>query len=147
MSFSEVYRRLVSAGLLLAVVAAVSACATDYRREAKFEQAQLKYTQLVRWSAFGEAKEYVAAEERKAFQQDIDKLGGVRFMDYRIEWLEFDAEDNEASALVVYSAYRRAAVSAISVAEEQEWKRDDETKEWKVKSTFVEKAFDSERRD
>ena len=139
--------RLVLAAVLLFAVAATSGCATAKRRQSDFEQAQRKYTQLVRWSAFGEAEEYVVPEERAAFNEVTQALGGIRFMDYRIRSLDFDEETNEATAQVVYSAYRRTAVSAISVEEEQVWKRDDETKEWAVRSTFVEKAFDAERRD
>ena len=147
MSTRQALRRLLSAAVLLGFAAAAAACAMPHQREAKFEQAQRKYTQLVRWSAFHEAEEYVVPEAREAFLEITDALGGVRFMDYRIESLDFDAEANEATATVVYSAYRRSALAAISVEERQSWKRDNDTKAWTVRSTFVEKAFDPERRD
>ena len=139
--------RFVLAAVLLVAVAATSACATAKRRESDFELAQRKYTQLVRWSAFGEAEAYVVPEGRDAFNEVTQALGGISFMDYRIRSLDFDEENNEATARVVYSAYRRTTASAISLEEEQIWKRDEATQEWAVRSTFVEKAFNSERRD
>ncbi len=145
---ARVFARLALAGCLLATtVAAVAACATAGRRQTDFEQAQLKYTQLVRWSAFGEAEEYVAQEEREAFGEVTQALGGVQFIDYRIQSVDFDAETNKAKAVVMYSAYKRAAPAAISVLERQSWTRDEESKAWMVRSTFVEKAYDAQRRD
>ncbi len=147
MSTPKALARLAGAVALLVAVLATSACATAQRREAKFELAQRKYTQFVRWSDFHRAEEYVAPDAREAFHGITDELGGVRFMDYRIESVDFDPESNEAEARVVYSAYRRSVAAAISVEERQEWQRDEETKTWTVRSTFVEKAFDAERRD
>ena len=129
-----------------ALVLALGACATAGQRQSNFEEVQKKYTQLVRWSEFDEASNYVSEDQREAFNERTEDLGPVRFVDYRIDRLDFDAETNEASVRVVYSAYKRSAPTAIAVEERQEWKRDDETDAWLVTSTFVEKPFEAERR-
>ena len=130
----------------VALLFAVGACATAGQRQSSFEDIQKKYTQLVRWSEFEEAANFVSEDQRQAYNEETGRLGPVRFVDYRIDRLDFDAETNEASVKVVYSAYKRSAPMAIAVEERQEWKRDDETDAWLVTSTFVEKPFEAERR-
>ncbi len=139
-------RALARTALLLALFC-VTACATSGQRESDFTDSQLKYTQMVRWSDFDRAEEFVDPEKREDFIEVTDKLGGIRFIDYRIHELEFDADKNEAQATVIYSAYKASAPTAVAVEEEQNWRLDDLTKTWVVTSTFVEKPYESQRRD
>lgn len=139
--------RLGAHAALLALLVSMTACITAGRRETHFTDSQLRYTQMVRWSDFKRAEEFVDPESRDAFYEVTDKLGGVRFIDYRIRSIEFDPETNEAVAKVIYSAYKASAPAAIAVVEDQAWHRDEETKTWMVTSTFVEKAYEAEHRN
>jgi len=121
-------------------------CATTRTRTTDFEDAHKRYTQLIRWSDFERALDYVSADERESFGEQTRALGPVRFIDYDILSVDLNPEAREATVLVSYSAYRRAAPAAVAIEERQEWRRDEEEGAWRVRSSFEEKNFEPERR-
>lgn len=132
---------VTSASVLVAI-----GCATTRTRTTDFEDAHKRYTQLIRWSDFEHAREFVPIEEHESFSEQTRALGPVRFIDYDILSVDLDPEAREATVLVSYSAYRRAAPTAVAIEERQEWSRDEEQGAWRVRSSFEEKLFEPERR-
>jgi len=132
--------------LLFAVVAALFAslgCANGeirigdpFDREVTLEEAQHRYTVLVRWSDFQRAKNFVAKAERDAFVQRMKALDEARFTDYESDTIELDDEKQAATIRVVYTLYLPSSPYEVEIAETQVWTRDGVSNAWRVDSTF-----------
>ena len=132
-------------GLLLASLwlVVISGCAfgefrpTDpFDRKWTLEQAQHRYTVLVRFSEFEKARSFVIDEDRDDFVRRMQALEDAHFTDYESESVELDDEKQSAVIKVTYTVYTASMPYEVEVEEIQEWRRDGMTNDWRVRSTF-----------
>ncbi|MEM9176938.1 MAG: hypothetical protein AAGC67_17090 [Myxococcota bacterium] len=135
-------RALALFGLALLMLS-TSGCAfgefrpTDpFDRQWTLDQAQHRYTVLVRFSDFERASAFVDAGHREDFTKRMRALEDARFTDYESETVELDDGKEKATVRVTYSIYTPALPYEIEVAEVQEWSRSGITNNWRVVSTF-----------
>ncbi len=107
-----------------------------FDRAYTLEQAQHRYTTLVRFSDFARARNFVAEEERVEFMRRMKSLDDARFTEYESDAVELDAKKEIATILVTYTIYTPSRPYAIEVAETQVWKRDGLSNDWRVHSSF-----------
>jgi len=107
-----------------------------FDREFSLEEAQHRYSVLIRWSRFQQAKEFVAPENRSAFLQNMKALKHARFIDFESEALELDNEKQTATIEVVYTLYTPSVPYEVELTETQNWSRDDYSNNWTVDSIF-----------
>ena len=107
-----------------------------FGREYALSEVQLRYTSLVRWSAFGKAARYVDPEAREEFIALAPPLKKFRFTDYDSEPVEIDEEHDEATVHVTYMGYSTASPFEVEVRETQHWKRSGMGNNWQVTPEF-----------
>lgn len=107
-----------------------------FDREWSLEQAQHRYTTLVRFGDFDRASEFVAEDEREAFMDRMDALDEARFTDYDSDPVELDEEMQTATIEVVYTIYTPSIPFEFEVTETQVWSRDGLTNNWRVRTLF-----------
>lgn len=143
---SAAARRL---GLLLAslfVLSSVGCAFGEFRpgdpfdRQLTLDQAQHRYTTLVRFSHFQKARAFVEDDERDAFMRRMKRLQDARFTDFDSETVELDADKQRAVVRVTYTIYTPSMPYEVEVEEIQEWSRNGLTNDWRVSSTFVDLA-------
>lgn len=119
----------------------VGACAglpswSDLDQEAVFEDAQKRYTLLMRWAEFERASRYVDPDHRADFLEEAEKLRELRFTDYVLRSRELHADQESATARVFYRAYHVSSLIETTYEETQEWRRDEESGAWRVQPTL-----------
>ena len=102
------------------------------QRRNNFEQAQHKFTTLVRWGHIDDASRYVIAEQRADFMSLAPGLVDLRFTDYEI--IEIDmAEDYQTAVVDIrYRGYRLSQPVERTVDLQQKWHRDPLDGDWTV---------------
>lgn len=124
-------------GLLMAVLLAVSACASVLKdpldRRGKFEDTQQRFTQYIRWGKFEEASQYVDPDLRAGFMAFSPELSDLRFSDYEITRVDIGEELSSASVEVRFTGYRLSMPVERTVHLVEEWTRDEQTGIWTVK--------------
>ena len=135
-------RALALLGLTTLVLASTGCAFGEFRptdpfdRQLSLDQAQHRYTVLIRFSDFTRARDFVAEAHREEFAQRMKALDDARFTDYESESVELDAEKEKATVRVTYTIYTSALPYEVEVAEVQEWTRDGIGNNWRVVSTF-----------
>ena len=134
---------LIVVAALLASIGAFFGCANGeirwgdpLDRKQTLEEAQHRYTVLVRWADFERAKNFVAKHDREAYLQRMKNLSDARFTGYESATVEFEDANNKATIEVVYTLYLASSPYLIEVTESQAWTRDDVRNNWRVVSTF-----------
>jgi hypothetical protein len=107
-----------------------------FDRQLTLDQAQHRYTTLVRFSEFQKARSFIAEDGRDAFTKRMKRLEDARFTDYESETVELDDEKEKATVRVTYTAYTAAMPYEVEISEVQEWSRDGIKNKWLVVSTF-----------
>jgi hypothetical protein len=107
-----------------------------FGREYALSETQLRYTSLVRWSAFHKAARYVDPEAREEFVALAPPLKKFRFTDFESEPVDIDEDHGEATVRVTYMGYSTASPFEIEVREIQHWKRSGIGNNWQVTSEF-----------
>ena len=107
-----------------------------FDRQLTLDEAQHRYTVLVRFSDFQRARSFVAEENRDAFIKRMKRLDEARFTDFESETVEMDDEMEKATVRVTYTAYTPAMPYETEIDEIQEWSRDGITNKWLVVSHF-----------
>ncbi len=123
--------------LVITLALVASGCTTlsnlDWTgHEASFEDDYKLYTRLVRWGEFERASRFVEPEQQEAYRDGIRDLGVLHFTDYEADKPKYDRLTETATVYVRYSAYRPATLETVSFTEEQRWKRDLETGDWRL---------------
>ena len=135
-------RALALLGLTALVLASTGCAFGEFRptdpfdRQLSLDQAQHRYTVLIRFSDFTRARDFVAEDHREEFAQRMKALDDARFTDYESESVELDEEKEKATVRVTYTIYTSALPYEVEVAEVQEWTRDGIGNNWRVVSTF-----------
>lgn len=135
-------RSIVLASLLVLVLGSFGCAFGEFRpgdpfdRQLTLDQAQHRYTVLVRFSDFQRARSFVAEDERDAFMQRMKGLEDARFTDFEAASVELDDKKQKATVRVTYTVYTPSSPYEVEVDEIQEWSRDGLSNDWRVRSTF-----------
>lgn len=123
-------RGLAASLLCLALAACVSP--TDpFGREDALEEAQKKYTELIRWGDVQRAGAYVEPELRDDFLALADAMQDLRITDFEIGEIDFDHDS--ASVTVTYRGYLLNEFVERQAHEVQQWRRDGLKNDWRVR--------------
>ena len=76
-----------------------------FDREQELEEAQHRYTVLMRWSQFQKAQKFVARKERGAFLERMKVLEDARFTDYESDEIDISEDLDSATVRVKYTLY------------------------------------------
>ena len=133
-------RRVTTALLAGALLLVSSGCAMLELVESRdflgyktrLSDTQKQYTRLVRWNEFARASEAVAPEQRGEFLAAMRALGEIRFTDYEAEAPVFDDLVESATVRVRYVAYHAETLAAVTYVEEQRWKREPGSADWRL---------------
>ena len=139
--------RSAFAPLILVLTAAVAlsslGCAfgeirlgNPFDREYTLDQAQHRYTTLVRFGDFERARDFVNEGERDDFLRRMKALDEARFTEFDSEIPELDAKKKTATIVVTYTVYTPAIPYELEVSETQVWSRDGMSNNWHVSSSF-----------
>ena len=135
--------RLLVCGGLCGMLLSASGCAfgefrpgDPFDRQISLDDAQHRYTVLVRFSEFKKARRFVAQDDRNAFAKRMKSLEEARFTDYESDSVELDHEKQKATVRVTYTIYTPSRPYEVEVTEIQEWSRDGLTNDWQLVSTF-----------
>lgn len=119
---------------LLGVVAGLLAglgCVSDpMGRAHALEEAQLSYTQNVRWGNFDAASELVAPAQREAFLAQRPAFERIRITEYDIGKIDYDPELTSAKVQVTYHGYSLATLEERRIDETQHWERPEGSTWW-----------------
>lgn len=111
-------------------------CLSDpmgWRRGLK--DAQLTYTQSMRWGNIQKASAFVEPELREAFLESADEFAKIRITDYDIGSMEYESSDR-ATVKVTYRAYALGTYLDRVIRETQEWRRAGIVGHWWVRPTI-----------
>ena len=92
-------------------------------RERALEDAQLRYTQHVRWGELAAASEFVAPEARAEYLSQTPAFEAIRITEYEIGRIVYDDDRGSATVRVTYRAYALASLEEKRIEEEQRWVR------------------------
>jgi hypothetical protein len=128
--------------LACALAVSTSGCALlqvfdVFNQDLALQEAHQKYTQAMRWARFSQAAKFVAPEGRADFLAGIKAFDNFRFTDYELDEFELEGERKEAILHVTYRGYDGASLVEESLEEVQQWTRDDYSRTWHVKSSFI----------
>jgi len=133
----------VSVALLALAISTGLGCAfgefrpsDPFDRGYSLEEAQRKYTSLVRWGEFKKASAFVQEDVRDVFLRDAPSPKQLRFTDYEVGQVEIDDDTGTSTVEVTYFAYQPASPLEISVVETQHWERDGIGNNWRVRPSF-----------
>lgn len=135
-------QRLALAVQVALIVGALGCANGEFRfgdpfdRQLTFDQAQHRYSVLMRWSQFEKAKGFVPRDERADFIERTKALSDARFTDFEAETVELDSEKQKASVRVTYTLYLPSSPYEQKIDEIQVWTRDGVGNRWQVRSTF-----------
>ena len=107
-----------------------------FGREITLEDAQHRYSVLVRWSSFEEAAKFVAEDSRSDFLAAVPNFREMRFTEYESDQPEIDPDTGDATIEVTYFAYSLRTPLEIKVHETQHWSRTGLRNTWQVRPTF-----------
>ncbi len=102
-------------------------------REDALEQAQLKYTQFVRWGELERARQYVHPDVVEEFNDHASAFEGLRITEYDIGPIEYAEEPTSASVNVTYHGYSETTFLEKPIRERQEWSREGMSNQWLVR--------------
>lgn len=123
--------------LCLAGLGSLLACRhiDPWSHEYNLQQAQLAYTQNMRWQNFDKASQWIAADDRARFFREAGQLRDVRISEYDIGELEVRDGGKAASVRVSYRLYDMQTLIERNVLETQEWSYGDDG--WQVRSKLA----------
>lgn len=140
---STAFIRPLALVLALTALLATTGCAfgefrpgDPFDRQWTLDQAQHRYTTLVRFSEFEKARKFVAEDERDVFIERMKALDEARFTDFESEAVELDDAKLNATVVVTYTIYTPSLPYETEVEETQEWSRSGMKNSWRVISTF-----------
>jgi hypothetical protein len=128
--------RIRIAGPLLALVLVTNAgclnmLADPLGRRSALKEAQLHYTQAIRWGDFEKASEFVEPDARDGFLEHRDAFEAIRITDYDIGPIHYESSAL-AEVTVTYRAYTVGNYIDRAIRERQSWRRDGAGTRWWV---------------
>jgi hypothetical protein len=130
--------RLAIGTLLCLAWLATLGCASSMfdlsNQQRALEEAQRKYTELVRWGEIESASAYVDPSITGAYLDTAEIFQGIRFTDFESGPLEFGEDAETATVNVVYHAYSTRTLVEKRFRERQEWYREESAdNNWRVR--------------
>jgi hypothetical protein len=121
----------------LAALAALLACRhiDPWSHEYNLQQAQLAYTQNMRWQNFDKASQWIPLDDRARFFREAEQLGDVRISEYDIGDVEMRDGGKAATVRVSYRLYDMRTLIERNLLETQEWSYGDDG--WRVRSKLA----------
>ena len=102
--------------------------------EKALEEAQSRYTELVRWGEIQGASAYVDPAIAADFLVTAERFKDVRFTEFESGPLQFDEDSKTATVNVVYHAYSTRTFLEKTFREHQEWYREETAdNDWRVR--------------
>jgi hypothetical protein len=126
------WRALAAAAALVAGLGC-AAFSDPMGRERALADAQLRYTQHVRWGNLDAASAFVDPEARAAFLGQAEAFEAIRITDYDIGRIDYGEDRRSATVHVTYHAYSLASVQEKRIEEEQTWTRPGTGNTWLVR--------------
>jgi hypothetical protein len=115
--------RLLVLLALLATAGGCAALADPMGRGLALENAQLRYTQHVRWGDLDAASEFVDPALRAEFLRFVPAFESIRITEYDIGRIDYADDRESATVRVTYHAYSLASAQERRIEEEQRWVR------------------------
>jgi hypothetical protein len=110
-------------------------------RLTSLEEAQRRYTNLVRWGEIKRASAYVEPELREEFIAHAPIFEQIRITDVNSQEVNLDPSKDTAAIDVTYHAYSLTRFQEKRILETQEWTRHDGVKNnWLVRPQIAEIA-------
>ena len=120
--------RLAIGPMLSFALLATLGCASNpfgvSSKESALEDAQRRYTELVRWGEIGSASFYVDPAMADDYLDAAKLFQDIRFTDFESGALRFGEGSNTATVNVVYRAYSIKTLVEKTFRERQEWYRE-----------------------
>jgi hypothetical protein len=131
------FDRFAAVALVLTLVTSLgcaSSLADPTGRFNSLEEAQRRYTKLVRWGELKRASMYVEPELREEFLTYASVFEKIRITDIDTDEIRLDPGQSTASVDVIYHGYAHTNLIERRIFETQEWSRHDGMKNvWLVK--------------
>jgi hypothetical protein len=129
--------RIMAAVLVMSLamgLGCASSLADPTGRFNSLEEAQRRYTKLVRWGEIKRASMYVEPELRDEFVSYATVFEKIRITDTDTDEIRLDPGESSASIDVIYHGYSNATFIEKRIFETQQWTRHDGMKNiWLVK--------------
>jgi len=93
------------------------------RRDA-LEEAQKRYTNMIRWGDAAKAVQFVEPSAREKFLANADALKKLAISDYELGEIKYDDDGATAHVEVTYRGYALAQLVEREIKVTQEWKRE-----------------------
>lgn len=100
------------------------------RRDA-LEDAQKRYTNMIRWGDAAKAVQFVEPTMREKFLANADALRNLEISDYDLGDIEYGDDDMTAHVDVTYRGYSLSHLVEREIHVTQEWKREGGN-DWRV---------------
>jgi hypothetical protein len=135
----------IMAALMVMSLAMGLGCASSLAdptgRYNSLEEAQRRYTKLIRWGEIKRASLYVEPELRDEFVSYASVFEQIRITDTDTDEIRLDAGESSASIDVIYHGYSNATFVEKRIFETQQWTRHDGMQNvWLVKPEIAELA-------
>ena len=102
--------------------------------EKALEEAQRRYTELVRWGEITGASAYVDPAISADFLAAAERFQHIRFTEFESGPLQFSDDSKTATVDVVYHTYSTKTFVEKSFREHQEWYREESAgNDWRVR--------------
>ena len=101
-------------------------------KDGTFHEAQLNYTNNIRYGLYDDAREAVEPELHAAFDELAYRIRDVRFTGYRIESVDLDPMATHATVVVLYTGYGLGSPYEREVRLVQKWRRAVPSQDWYV---------------
>jgi hypothetical protein len=115
--------------LFITNVGCINMLADPLGRRSALKEAQLKYTQAIRWGNIEKASEFVDPDRRPQFLELLDDFERIRVTDYDIGSIQYESSEL-ANVTVTYHAYTVGTYLDRSIREKQVWRRVGATHWW-----------------
>jgi len=130
--------RLAVASMLCFALLATLGCANslfDFTgKESALEEAQGRYTELVRWGEIVGASAFVDPAIAANFLSTAERFQHIRFTEFESGPLQFGEDSKTATVNVVYHAYSTRTFVERTFRERQEWYLEESVgNDWRVR--------------
>jgi hypothetical protein len=134
--------RLAVGALLGFALFAAFGCASslfDFTgKEKALEEAQSRYTELMRWGEIEGASAYVDPALATEFLVTAERFKHIRFTEFKSGPLRFGEDSKTATVNVVYHAYSTKTLVEKQFREHQEWYREESAgNDWRVRPNLA----------
>lgn len=140
-------RRLVILSLLALLVAPLGGCVFSHgqldllQHGDSFDEAQTRFSRLVKWGAWQKAVPMVAPDAREEFVDVMQGLSDVKFTDWEILVLDMGAGFETATVEILLEGFRETTLTHHAAIMTQEWERVDTVMAtWQVKPDLTQVA-------